>query len=249
MLQIIAKDKQANGNFNNAKILEKKPIGFPHDGGMIKPYSNLFYWAHAWTPGEKSTIGLHPHRGFEICSFVLSGYINHFDTKLKKWIKLEKGSVQVIKSGSGISHSEEIGEDSSIFQIWFDPNIAISITNEAEYSDYNVDIFPTFSNPDFDKKIIKGQNSTLNLLSENILINEYNFKSASIKIDLKVNSYHSWFILAGSAFINDKPIKKGDFLIIKNQDIVEIVEIDKLVVFEIISPIKLSYKSYFERFS
>ena len=170
MLQIIAKDKQANGNFNNAKILEKKPIGFPHDGGMIKPYSNLFYWAHAWTPGEKSTIGLHPHQGFEICSFVLSGYINHFDTKLKKWIKLEKGSVQVIKSGSGISHSEEIGEDSSIFQIWFDPNIAISITNEAEYSDYDVDIFPTFSNPDFDKKIIKGQNSTLNLLSSTFFV-------------------------------------------------------------------------------
>ncbi|MCH1547357.1 MAG: pirin family protein [Flavobacteriaceae bacterium] len=249
MLQIITKDNQANGNFNNGKILEKKPIGFPHDGGIIKPYSNLFYWAHAWTPYEKSTIGLHPHQGFEICSFVLSGYINHFDTKLNKWIKLEKGSVQVIKSGSGISHSEEIGKDSSIFQIWFDPNIALSITNEAEYSDYNVDIFPTFSNPDFDKKIIKGQNSTLNLLSENILINKYNFKSSSIKIDLKVNSYHSWFILAGSANINDQYLKKGDFLIIKNEEVIEIEDIEKLVVFEIISPITLSYKSYFERFS
>ena len=37
-----AKD-QANGNFNNGEILEKKPIGFPQDGGKLKPYSNLFY--------------------------------------------------------------------------------------------------------------------------------------------------------------------------------------------------------------
>ena len=25
--------------------------------GKTKPYSNIFYWAHAWTPGSKSTIG------------------------------------------------------------------------------------------------------------------------------------------------------------------------------------------------
>ena len=29
------------GNFNNGNILEKKPIGFPQDGGQLRPYSNL----------------------------------------------------------------------------------------------------------------------------------------------------------------------------------------------------------------
>ena len=47
---------QASGNFNFGEILEKKPIGFPQDGGLLKPFSNLFYWAHAWTPGKRSTI-------------------------------------------------------------------------------------------------------------------------------------------------------------------------------------------------
>ena len=75
-IQVIKKEDQADGNFNNGEILEKKPIGFPQDGGKIRPYSNLFYWAHAWTPKGKSTIGLHPHQGFEICSFVLEGSIN-----------------------------------------------------------------------------------------------------------------------------------------------------------------------------
>ena len=49
-------EDQANGNFNNGEIIEKKPIGFSHDGGKLKPYSNLFYWAHAWTPNKKALL-------------------------------------------------------------------------------------------------------------------------------------------------------------------------------------------------
>ena len=52
-ISIYTKKNQADGNFNYGEILEKKPIGFPQDGGKLKPYSNLFYWAHAWTPGNK----------------------------------------------------------------------------------------------------------------------------------------------------------------------------------------------------
>ena len=48
-LKIYNISEQAKGNFNNGEILENKPIGFPQDGGKLKPYSNLFYWAHAWT--------------------------------------------------------------------------------------------------------------------------------------------------------------------------------------------------------
>ena len=37
----------------------------------------------------------------------------------------------MIRSGNGISHSEEIGEKSEIFQIWFDPNISKTLLNDA----------------------------------------------------------------------------------------------------------------------
>ena len=83
---IFSKQDQASGNFNNCEILEKKPIGFPQDGGELKPYSNLFYLADAWTHSFRSTIGLHPHQGFEICSFVIEGSIKHFDSQQNKWI-------------------------------------------------------------------------------------------------------------------------------------------------------------------
>ena len=72
------------------KLLKNKPIGFPTDRGPNRSYSNLFYWAHA-TAKLDSTIGLHPHRGFEILTYVLSGSIKHYDTLIDKWIKLDKG--------------------------------------------------------------------------------------------------------------------------------------------------------------
>ena len=43
ILDIFQVHDQAKGNFNNGEILENKPIGFPGDGGKLKPYSNIFY--------------------------------------------------------------------------------------------------------------------------------------------------------------------------------------------------------------
>ena len=60
-IQLIKREQQADGNFNNGEILEKKPIGFPQDGGITKPYSNLFYWAHAWKTEKKSTMVVETH--------------------------------------------------------------------------------------------------------------------------------------------------------------------------------------------
>ena len=43
-IQVIKKNQQAAGQFNGGEILENKPIGFPREGGHLRPYSNLFYW-------------------------------------------------------------------------------------------------------------------------------------------------------------------------------------------------------------
>ena len=96
MIQHYNISDQAYGEFNGGDIIENKPLGFPQDGGKLKPYSNLFYWAHA-SARKDSVIGLHPHRGFEIMSIVLEGNIQHYDTLLKQWIPLEKGDVQLIQ--------------------------------------------------------------------------------------------------------------------------------------------------------
>ena len=238
-------DKQASGNFNFGKILEKKPIGFPQDNGKLSAYSNLFYWAHAWTPGKRSTIGLHPHQGFEICTFVLNGSINHYDTFLNKWIKLNKGDVQIIRSGNGISHSEEILENSEIFQIWFDPDLSKSLKKPASYNDYNNNEFNFTKHDDYKIKHIHNKNSKMWMDTEDIAINEYFFdKPSSANIKIENDKIHSFFAIEGEFSLKGFYFKKGDFFTISKIKNINIKAQKSSRLFEISSPIKPSYKTY-----
>ena len=238
---------QAKGNFNNGEILENKPIGFPGENGKLKPYSNIFYWAHAWTTNEKSTIGLHPHKGFEICSFVLKGKINHYDTNQKKWISLSEGDVQIIRSGSGISHSEELLENSEIFQIWFDPDVSKSIHKYPSYNDYKKNDFDIIDLKSKKIKLIKTENSILRMDSEGIIIKEYYFKEKEKyqKIEILKNKIHSFFLLNGEIELDKKLIVKGDFFKVSDLKELDIKILSNSKVFEIVSPKILSYKTYY----
>lgn len=245
---IYNKEDQASGNFNSGEILEKKPIGFPQDGGELNPYSNLFYWADAWTPSSRSTIGLHPHQGFEICSFVIEGSIKHFDSQQNKWIELLKGDAQIIRSGNGISHAEEILDNSRMFQIWFDPDISKTLLNDATYDDYKKDVFKTIESNNYTKKIIKGDGSPVELISENITINELFFNSGTFKHNLNMDLISSMFVLDGEAEFNNHLIKKGDFIIIEDEQMLNIKCDNYIKLFEINSPKNPSYDTYFQRF-
>tara|TARA_B100001248_G_scaffold262277_2_gene257259 strand:- start:2421 stop:3164 length:744 start_codon:yes stop_codon:yes gene_type:complete len=244
-LEIYTIEDQARGHFNNGEILENKPIGFPGDGGKLKPYSNIFYWAHAWTGSKKSTIGLHPHQGFEICSFVLKGKINHFDTKQNSWIPLSEGDVQIIRSGNGISHSEELMENSEIFQIWFDPNLRVSLNKLASYDDYKSQDFQILDSKWKKTKIIKNENSKLKMDSEGIEIFQYSYlDNKNDEISLKLDKIHSFFIIDGEISINGKIISKGFFFTVRDQNLLKLKILSNSEIFRISSPKNVSYKTY-----
>ena len=243
-ITIFKKEDQANGNFNNGEILEKKPIGFPQDGGELKPYSNIFYWAHAWTLSKKSTIGLHPHQGFEICSFILKGNINHFDTKQNKWIPLSKGDVQIIRSGNGISHAEEIDKNSEIFQIWFDPDLKKSLKKNASYDDYKSEVFKIKSSENKTVKFIMGHNSPMKMDTEGISINEYTLNKGKHTFKIFSKSIHSLFLYKGCIKYKKNIIDEGAFIKVQNTDTITFEGMEKSRIFEIISPEIPSYKTY-----
>ena len=243
-ISIYTKENQADGNFNYGEILEKKPIGFPQDGGKLKPYSNLFYWAHAWTPGTKSTIGLHPHQGFEICSFVLKGNINHFDTKQNKWIPLKEGDVQIIRSGNGISHAEEIDDNSEIFQIWFDPDLSKSLKKEATYDDYSSKDFKLIDKGNRSFKVIVGEGSPMHMDSENVCINEHYLSKGNHSFDIGKNLIHSYFIIEGEITLDNKKLEKGTFFTVSSENEVIFESSETTKIFEIISPLNPSYRTY-----
>ena len=245
---VYSKEVQASGRFNDGEIIEKKPIGFPQDMGELKPYSNLFYWANAWTPNSKSTIELHPHQGFEICSFVIKGGIKHYDSKQQKWIPLIKGDVQIIRAGSGISHAEEILDKSEIFQIWFDPDISKTLNKPATYDDYKQKDFPVILADKMKTTIIKGDKSLFEMDSEGVEIKEYDFDKGVFNLKLDDKSIYSFFLINGSISIENDKALKGAFVKIQDRKQVSFDVFEKSQVFEVKTPKLITYSTYFERF-
>jgi len=240
MIEVFTKKEQAYGEFNDGEIIENKPIGFPMDGGKLKPYSNLFYWAHA-TATTDSTIGLHPHKGFEIISVVLNGSIKHYDTLMQKWIGLEEGAVQVIQSGSGVSHSEAIQKDASIFQIWIDPDINKALSEPARYKDYQPNCFPYKGN----KKMIIGGDSPVQIKAEGIEMFQMKLEKEVFSMKLDAKQYYSFYILSGEAKMQTVKLKTDDFLKVFDESQIK-MDIDKTaILFCISSPKQVSYPTYF----
>jgi len=68
--------------------------------------------------------GRHPHRDFEIFSYVVSGALRHQDSLGNKE-SLKRGAVQFTTTGSGISHAEmndSENEPVHFLQLWVSPN-------------------------------------------------------------------------------------------------------------------------------
>ncbi|MDG1145978.1 MAG: pirin family protein [Flavobacteriales bacterium] len=241
-IQISKKEEQAKGSFNHGEIIENKPIGFTQDGGKVRPYSNLFYWAHA-SSKTGSTIGLHPHKGFEIVSYVLRGTIGHYDTKTDKWWELDQGSLQVIKSGNGIAHSEEVKANSAIFQIWFDPNLTKSLYKEAEYKDYEASSFKTVHKDQISTTNIVGDSSPVDLDTEGIEMKEILVKQDT-NISINPAETYSIYVLNGSFTLNREKVEPDDFIIVNELDILNFGIKSPVKIFVIKSPRTPTYATY-----
>ncbi len=244
-IQVVSKDQQAYGAFNGGQIIENKPIGFPQDGGTLQPYSNLFYWAYAEAK-EDSTIGLHPHQGFEIMSFVLKGEIRHFDTKLEEWRPLKKGDAQIIRAGNGISHSEFMAKDSAMFQIWLDPNLNKTLQQEASYDDYTLDRFPVKQIDDWTITTYIGANSPFQLDTPEIEIERIKFTSSKQSMDIAKGQIYSIYVLKGNPCINGEQVVQDDYIVINDANTLDIVSEEAGEIFVISSPSKIDYMTYKE---
>ncbi len=214
-MRIIPISQQASGNFNNGQIIENKPIGFPQDGGFVRPYGSLFYWARAEGLVD-STIGLHPHQGFEIMSFVLEGNIRHFDTKMNGWKPLTEGDVQIIRAGNGISHAEHIEKDGVIFQIWLDPNLSLTLPKDASYDDYKGSAFTQTKTDGTTITHYAGEKGLMQMDTPGVDIRRIKLTDQPYEWAGDKSLTRSLYVISGSGEINGKTIEQDDFIILDN---------------------------------
>ena len=244
-LRIIPKHMQGSGAFNGGQILENKPIGFPRDGGHVRPYSNLFYWAKAEAVVD-STIGLHPHQGFEIMSFVLEGSIRHFDTANNVWKPLHKGDMQIIRAGNGIEHSEHMEKGAVIFQIWTDPDLGRTLSKPASYSDYAATDFPMHADNGNRVKTLIGKDSPVTLDTPGITITQYSL-AGTLKVDVESDTSESLYVIAGSGSANGQGFEEDTFIIYEGEGSLIIDPHDTVELFRISSPSTPGYPLYTDR--
>lgn len=242
-VQVIPKAQQGHGAFNGGEIVENKPIGFPNDQSLLRPYSNLFYWAHARAV-QDSTIGLHPHQGFEICSFVLAGEIRHYDTKLNEWRTLHAGDAQIIRSGNGISHSEWMGKGAEMFQIWFDPDLTKTLEKPATYDDYHGADFPISAEDGVSVKTLVGAGSPFRMDTPGVEVVRVELNSGPHQFDADTSKVYSIYVLKGAASFNGQAAKQYDFVVLTEQSSIEIRTTTGAEVFLIASPAHPGYRTY-----
>lgn len=244
-IKIISKDQQGHGAFNGGEIVENKPIGFPQDHSSVRPYSNLFYWAHARAVKD-STIGLHPHQGFEICSFVLKGDIRHYDTKLQEWRPLQAGDVQIIRAGNGISHSEFMSSDAEIFQIWLDPDLSKTLDQPASYDDYRSNDFPVSDAGGVRIKTLAGAGSPFHMETPGITIHQIDLDNATHHFEGETGKIYSAYVLEGEVLVNGNTAKTFDFIQVTDEQSIEFKSLIEASIFMIASPQQPAYRTYGE---
>lgn len=156
--------QQASGQFDEGKLIEQKPIGFPGEGSAVDRVGTLFYWA--WFQAkEDAYLPPHPHRGFEIISYLLKGQVHHQDS-LGNERSLSTGGLQVMQTGSGVQHSEKYEKGTSGFQIWFEPFMGEANYATPTYADYKEQVFPVDKKDGSTVKTILGCNSPVHLVAD-----------------------------------------------------------------------------------
>jgi len=246
VLKHLKKHEQEIMPLFNGAFVENKPIPFPNAKGTTA-YSNLFYWAHLEAK-ETSEFPLHPHKGFEIMTFIFKGSVEHFDTATKVWTPLDAGDVQIIQAGSGIEHSERITKGTKLFQIWFDPDFSKSMLKDAAYKDYSHDRF--------EKRIEKGKETLFYLGNDSSAYCETEgIEIIKIKYDLGMyeelkdeDFIYSYYLLNGKIKLNGKLLEQDGFLVEAKELKTQLEILQESEVFLIKSPLKIEYKRFIQRY-
>ncbi|MBP1964006.1 pirin family protein [Paenibacillus aceris] len=196
-IQVFSADQQGVGAFDGGKFMEQRAISFPGEKTAVDRVGSLFYWAwgHATDVAE---IGMHPHKAFEIVTYVIKGLVEHRDS-LGSLETVTDGGAQVIQAGSGVSHAEAfrtVGTEG--MQIWFEPHLSETAKKPATYNQYEHDQFPVNQQDGVTVKNVIGG-------------------GAPIQLDTDVNMY-DWSLEPGTTFTYSlDPKRQLAFLVIRGQ--------------------------------
>ncbi|WP_314304327.1 pirin family protein [Brevibacillus parabrevis] len=218
-IRVYTQNEQAKGHFGDGEIVENKPIGFPHEGSVVKRVGPLFYWA--WAKSLQTfEIPLHPHSGFEILSYVLKGTVGHRDT-LGNLQQVTTGGAQIMQTGSGAYHAEELGKDTEMFQIWFEPHLAKTTKTPPTYNQYDHEEFPSETTDGVSVKSIIGSQAPISLVTDSSMKDIAIPAGKAFSLELPAGYAHAVVVVEGSGntFGSEQSAaaNTGDFVVVSTE--------------------------------
>lgn len=244
-LNVIRQEDQFIMNLANVATPNKPVVGGHTAQGESS--GQLFYWSHS-TFGKDFEFGLHPHQGFEIITYILEGKNSHFDTAKGVWKDLKTGDMQIIFSGSGLSHNEKVSGGSRAFQIWFDPNYQQALMQEPDYSDHGAESFSKEIIDGIETTYLVGSKSLVTARTPGLLVSRYRpISNNLLNLRLDINAKNFIYLINGSANAEGKNFLPNDLLIIENESNFQLEVSPTADIFIISLPARPSYQPVQQR--
>ncbi|MBC7630173.1 pirin family protein [Aeromicrobium sp.] len=209
--------------------------------------AGLFYWSHSRFVGDFE-FGLHRHEGFEIATFILEGENSHYDTATRKWATLHAGDVQIIRSGSGISHNERVAKGSRAFQIWFDPDYHAALALEPSYTDYPAARFTSRTVAGATVTDLISGDGPVEAHTEGLVVRRIAIDAgASARVDVGADRFTLGYVINGAATVNDSMVGADDAFTLNGNTTLEINAAGATDVFVVSVPNHPSYQPVRQR--
>ncbi|XEC96058.1 pirin family protein [Paenibacillus tarimensis] len=218
-IQIIKPNDQAKGEFDGGKITEQKPIGFSGEGSKINRLGPLFYWAWGKSSG-KGEIGAHPHKGFEIFTYILSGEVFHKDSLGTESV-VGTGGVQLMQTGSGMWHAEGVNGSGEGLQIWLEPNLDDAFKRPPHYFKYTHEDFPVDHDNGVTIKTILGTSSPMRLVTDAAMYDVNIAAGATYQHPFSSNRTLAGLAIRGNGGVigrREAAFENKDFVIIQSEE-------------------------------
>lgn len=237
---------QMQGHVNWGSLSAHKPLNFPGQPAPVKRIGSLFYWSWSTTESEFS-FDMHPHEGFHILSYVLSGTVHHLDSAGNSG-ELHQGDAQIIHAGSGIQHAETIvGPNAQAFQIWFEPYLHQAMSETPFYASYKAADFHVERDKAAQLKQIAGNNGGIPLGVDANIMDITIEKGQQMVLTGRSNRSLAIMTISGHGAIETTPIQARDFIRLEigvEDEQLRIQAIERLRIFIIDMPTDVGYPLY-----
>jgi quercetin 2,3-dioxygenase len=219
-------------------MLPSTPVvgGFTSDR---QPAGPVFYWSDTRFSHDFES-GLHHHEGLEIVSFILNGSTSHYDGVSGQWVDLDAGDAEIIRSGSGIAHSELAAAGAPVLSIWFDPGYDAALRRRPSYADYPAASFTARPIGDALVTDLIGGAGPIQARTEGLCFRRITVSAgSSAELDIVPACFTLAYLTGGAATVNGAHAAHGDALSLSGANSMTVratAPIDLLVVSVLIHP-------------